>query len=130
IAAAEAIVRYLNGQPLFLFPLTEAIDPGVIKPEEVAKVPLARGVDPKWFYSDPPPLPNRSKPPPGWQERFHYLEAHPSGHAEFRTMDNFKAYNIAYVGDPCTHRYLRHAPGSLFVYDPADGKSLPPYRFY
>jgi hypothetical protein len=130
IAMAEGVVRYLNGQPLLVFPLPEPIDMGFPKPGLLEQVPLAQGVDRKWFYSDPPPLPNRTKPPPGWQEFFHYMEAHPSGNPEFRTMDNFKAWNSAFVGDPCTHRFLRHAPGKLFVYDPPDGKATPPYRFY
>lgn len=130
IAMAEGVVRYLNGQPLLVFPLSEPIDLGLPKPGILEQIPVASGVDRKWFTSDPPPLPNRTKPPPGWQELFHYMEAHPSGNPEFRTMDNFKAYNSAFVGDPCTHRFLRSAPGKLFVYDPPDGAAAPPYRFY
>lgn len=140
IAMAEGVVRYLNGQPLLVFPLPEPIDLGLPKPGILERLPVAEGVDAKWFTSDPPPLPNRTKPPPGWQEFFHYMEAHPSGNPEFRTMDNFKVYNSAFVGDPCAHRFLRYAPGKLFVYDPPDGKPFvydapdgkprPPYRFY
>jgi len=129
-AMAEGVVRYLNGQPLLVFPLPEPIDLGLPKPGILEKLPVAEGVDRGWFTSDPPPLPNRTKPPPGWQEFFHYMEAHPSGNSEFGTMENFKAYNSVFVGDPCTHRFLRSAPGKLFVYDPPDGKSRPPYRFY
>jgi hypothetical protein len=130
IAAAEAVVRFLNGQPLLAFPLPEAVESGDVKPGQLEQIPLAEGVDRQWFYSDPPPLPNRRKPPDDWQQLFHYYEAHPSGDSEFRTIDNFKVWNSAFVGDPCQHRFLRHAPGKLFVYDPPDGLASPPYRFY
>src|SRR5260370_1365088 len=36
---------------------------------------------------------------------------------------------LVFAGDPCTHRLLRHAPGQLFVYDPADGVGAPRFRF-
>ena len=130
IAMAEGVVRYLNGQPLLAFPLSEPIDLSPPKPGLLQQIPLAQGVDRKWFDSEPPPLPNRTKPPPGWQEFFHYMEAHPSGNPEFRTMDNFKAWNSVLVGNTCAHPFLRHAPGKLFVYDPPDGTARPPYRFY
>src|SRR5205823_4724530 len=120
IAVAEGVVRYLNGQPLFAFPLPEAVDTAAVKAGQLERIPMAEGVDSKWFYSDPPPLPNRKKPPPGWQELFYYYEAHPSGDTEFRPIDNFKVWNSAFVDDPCEHRFLRHSPGKLFVYDPPD----------
>ena len=53
-----------------------------------------------------------------------------SGHTEgTRRADMFKAWNTAFVGDPCSHCYLRDAPGRLFVYDPPDGNPHPRYRF-
>src|SRR5262249_19241197 len=79
IAVAEGVVRYLNGQPLLAFPLPEVIDTAPIDSEQLAQIPLAEGVDRTWFYSDPPPLPNRSKPPQGWEELYRYYQAHPSG---------------------------------------------------
>jgi len=131
IVAAEGVVRFLNGQPLLAFPLPEAAESADVKPGQLEQIPLADGVDRQWFYSEPPPLPNRRKPPDGWQQLFHYFEDHPSGDSEFRnTIDYFKVWNSAFVGDPCKHRFLRHAPGKLFVYDPADGQASPPYRFY
>src|SRR5438270_10970683 len=66
IVVAEGVVRYLNGQPLFVFPLTEVADTTSVDVEQVNRIPLAEGVDRKWFYSDPPPLPNRGAPPEGW----------------------------------------------------------------
>jgi hypothetical protein len=130
IAAAEAAVRILNGQPLFAFPLPEALDSGAAKPGMLEQIPVADGVDRQWFLSDPPPLPNRAKPPAGWQQLFNYHLEHPSGDSEFRPTDNFKVWNNVFVGDPCKHRFLSHSPGKLFVYDPPDGNRSPPYRFY
>jgi hypothetical protein len=130
IALAEAAIRILNGQPLLAFPLPEAVDSGAIKPGMLEQIPVADGVDRQWFFSDPPPLPNRSAPPSGWQPLFNYYQDHPSGDSEFRPTDNFKVWNSVFVGDPCKHRFLRHSPGKLFVHDPADGAASPPYRFY
>jgi len=131
IVVAEGVVRFLNGQSLLAFPLPEAAESAEVKPGQLEQIPLADGVDRQWFYSEPPPLPNRRKPPDGWQQLFHYFEDHPSGDSEFRnTIDYFKVWNSAFVGNPCKHRFLRHAPGKLFVYDPAHGEASPPYRFY
>jgi len=41
----------------------------------------------------------------------------------------FKVWNTALAPDPCAHIMLRDAPGALFVFDPPDGKPLPPFRF-
>ena len=93
------------------------------------KFPLAAGVDRKWFFSEPPPLPNRGKVDPEWQRLFHYVEQHNVGGMEFRPADVFKAWNSAFAGDPCKHNFLRHAPGMLYLYDPPDGEARPPYRY-
>jgi len=129
IVVAEGVVRHLNGQPLFVFPLTEVIGTTSVDAEQVNRIPLAEGVDRKWFYSDHS-LPNRSEPPEGWTKLYYHYRDHPSGDSEFRPVDNFKVWNSAFVGDPCAHRFLHHAPGKLYVYDPPDGSKLPPYRFY
>ena len=65
VAVAEGVVRYLNGQPLLIFPLPDLIDMAPAKAEQVEQIPLAQGVDRNWFYSDPPALPNRGRPPDG-----------------------------------------------------------------
>ncbi len=130
IAAAEGVVRYLNGQPLLAFPLPIAIDMAPAKAGQAQGIPVAAGVDRAWFASDPPPLPNRAVPPEGWQDLFDYARTHPSGDSEVMPSDLFKVWNSVFVGDPCAHRFLRHAPGRLWVYDPADGAASPPYRFY
>jgi hypothetical protein len=130
IAAAEGVVRILNGQPLLAFPLPEALDSAGVKPGQLEQIPLADGVDRQWFLADPPALTNRREPPAGWQQLFNDYQARPSGDSEFRPIDNFKVWNSVFVGDPCKHRFLRHSPGKLFVYDPPDGDRAPPYRFY
>ena len=130
IAIAEGAVRILNGQPLLAFPLPEAVESAEANPGLLEQIPLADGVDRKWFFTDPPPLPNRNQPPAGWKAQFDYYQDHPTGDAEFRATDNFKVWNSVFAGDPCKHRFLRHSPGKLFVYDPPDGSTSPPYRFY
>ncbi|HTR85441.1 MAG TPA: hypothetical protein VMI56_13250 [Reyranella sp.] len=130
VVAAECVVRFIDGQPQFVFPLPEPIGRGDVKPEELNAIALADGVDRSWFMSEPPPLPNRGEPRPGWQELFHFLENHPSGDTEFRPIDIYKVWNSRFAGDACKHRFLKHAPGWLYVYDPPDGMAIPPYRFY
>ncbi|HTG19569.1 MAG TPA: hypothetical protein VK681_05965, partial [Reyranella sp.] len=97
------------------------------------EIPLAPGVDRAWFYETPPPLPNRKEVPEAWRELVRDVEK--SGITEgTRRADMFKAWNSAFVGDPCRHAYLCGAPGHLFVYDPpkdagGTGENRPPYRF-
>lgn len=47
----------------------------------------------------------------------------------FRGGDMFKVWNTAFAPNPCDHVMLSNAPGSRFVFDPPDGKPLPPFRF-
>jgi hypothetical protein len=129
IVAAECVVRYIDGQPQFVFPLPEPVGTADLKPGELEKVPLAAGVDRQWFFSDPPPLPNRGKTPKEWQDLFNYLEDHPTGIGEFLPLDVLKVWNSKFADSPCQHRFLRFAPGTLYVYDPPDGIGSPPYRF-
>ncbi len=129
VGAAETVVRYLDGQPILAFPMPDPVGTASVKPEELDRVPLAAGVKRAWFYDDPLPLPNRHKPPEDWVRLYEYLQDHPSGDSEFRPIDEFKAWNAVFAGDPCRHRFLRHAPGRLFTYAPADDSASPPYRF-
>src|ERR1700738_441305 len=95
IVAAEGVVRFINGQPLFAFPLPDPVGTATVKAEQLDGIPRAAGVDRAWFFSDPPPLPNRAEPPKGWTELFNYLQAHPSDTNEFQPNDVFKAWNSA-----------------------------------
>lgn len=115
-AAAEGIARWME--------VTDDADVA----KRLDEIPLAAGVQRAWYFDDPPPLPNRGKAPPEWYELVRRVED--SGYTEgTRRADMFKAWNSAFVGDPCSHCYLRVAPGHLFVYDPPDGSPYPRYRF-
>ena len=129
VAAAEAVVRLLNGQPLLAFPLPDAVGTASVKPGQLEQIRLADGVDRSWFERDPPALPNRGTPPADWQKIFNEMQQRPINN-EFQPFDAFKAWNSAFAGpDPCKHRFLKLAPGMLYLYDPPDGQPLPPYRF-
>lgn len=129
ILVAEAAVRYIDGYPMFAVPLGDPEGSATVDPAVLDKFPLAAGVDRKWFFSEPPPLPNRRKVDPEWQRIFRYIEDHNVGGMEFRPADVFKAWNSAFAGDPCKHEFLRHAPGMLYLYDPPGGAPRPPYRY-
>lgn len=126
---AEGAVRYIDGYAMFATPLSAPEGSATVKSEELDRVPRAAGVDRAWFFTDPPPLPNRRPVPDEWTRLFRFIEDNPAGGMEFRPSDMFKTWNTVFAGDPCKHRFLHHAPGQLFVYDPADGKASPPYRF-
>ena len=129
IFGAELVVRALNGQPLFAFPLPDPVGSASVKPGQLESIKLADGVDRAWFERDPPPLPNRGEPPAEWQKIFNEMQARPINN-EFQPFDAFKAWNSAFAGaDPCKHHFLKLAPGMLYLYDPPDGQPLPPYRF-
>src|SRR4051812_18669128 len=86
----------------------------------VDEIPRAPGVARAWYFTDPPPLPNRAAVPAEWRELVRQVEQ--SGVTSgTRRADMFKAWNSVFVGDPCQNHYLRDAPGHLFVYDPPDG---------
>lgn len=115
-AAAEGMVRWLEAGGTS--PALKHLD----------AIKLASGVDRAWFGEDPPALPNRHPVTDEARELVKRVEA--SGVTEgTRRADMFKAWNSVYVGDPCTHPYLKNAPGVLHVYDPPDGSPRPSYRF-
>jgi hypothetical protein len=130
IAFAEGTVRILNGQPLFAFPLPSPVSWNTVKPEDLDAVPLSPGVQKSWFDAEPAPLPNRAEPPPGWRTLFESLEAKLPERSAFRPTDAFKVFNTARIPEICSRYYFEEAPDKIFVYDPVDGKGLPPYRFY
>lgn len=114
--AAEGIARWME--------VTDDADVA----KRLDEIPRAAGVQRAWYFDDPPPLPNRGKAPPEWYDLVRRVED--SGFIEgTRRADMFKAWNSAFVGDPCSHCYLRVAPGHLFLYDPPDGRPHPRYRF-
>lgn len=130
VLVAEAAVRYLDGYPMFRVPLGNSQGSPTVSSDILDKAPLAAGVDRQWFYGDPPPLPNRREPPDDWWRLYRSIQANNVGGMDFRPPDVFKAWNSKFVGDdPCKHKFLRHAPGVLYLYDPPDGQPAPPYRY-
>lgn len=121
---------------MFAWPLPEAptlpsVGNDSVSAEELDHVARARGVQREWFFSDPPGLSNRGAPPDDWITLYKSLE-HPRALPDAQRMvpsDAFKAWNTAFLGDPCLHPVLRQAPGHLFVYDQPDGSRFPMFRF-
>jgi hypothetical protein len=75
-------------------------------------------------------LPNRHAVPQEWVELYRLLRE--KGHSygfDFKPWDIFKAWNAAFVGDPCGNGFFADAPGRLFVYDPPGGEKRPIYRY-
>lgn len=126
---AEGIVRHLDGLPLDAFPLPEAAGGDSVTDIQLDGIARAPGVERHWFFSEPPPLPNRQRPRKEWVRLQDEFARRPGEGTEFQAYDQFKAWNSVFAGDPCKHRFLRHAPGQLYVYDPVDGRPSPPYRF-
>jgi hypothetical protein len=128
LVAAEAVARFDDDLPLFALPLPLPVGADTAA-AHLDEIPRAPGVARDWFFSDPPPLPNRRKPPADWVRLKDEIERTAPADLTFQAADMFKAWNSAFAGDPCKHRFLRYAPGQLFVYDPPDGRPTPPYRF-
>ena len=132
LLVAEVATRWIDGHSLAELRLPEA--KGSIGLDTTARhldsVPRAAGVDRAWFYIPPPPLPNRSQRSP-WTEGA--ASADPFAQADFRTdfkpPDYFKAWNAAFVGDPCASSFFSGAPGRLIVFDPPSGQRRPIYRY-
>ena len=125
---AEGVTRAADGLPMLAVPLPEGVG-RMVTAQQRDKVPLAAGVSRDWFFDDPPPLPNRTKPREGWQDLFWKVRDNPGDFDPFRPADIFKAWNSAFAGDLCDNAFLKHAPGTVFLYDPPDGRTVPPYRF-
>ena len=129
LVAAEASVRFIDGYGMTSWPLSEPRVANDAKGDVMDQVARAPGVDRAWFFTDPAPLPNRTETPADWWKLYDAIEANPVGGMTFRPIDEFKAWNSAFVGDPCKNHIVHYAPGQLYVHDPQDGQPAPPYRF-
>jgi hypothetical protein len=136
VALAEAGMRIADGLPATSMILPESI--GAIGVDTTSShldaVPRAPGVSRELYARQPPPLPNRTKPPEVEMELFRRVQKEAllgvaQGRNPFQPWDIFKAWNAAFVGDPCKHAYLSGAPGLLYAYDPLDGGERPRFRF-
>jgi hypothetical protein len=128
-ALAEGIVRYIDGYAMFQMPLSTPSGFAPVDPKVLDQLPAVAGVQRNWFFTDPPPLPNRRPVPVEWQHRFRAIEANPDASGKFMPADAFKAWNSVFAADPCKHRLLQHGAPELFVFDPPDGAAQPPYRY-
>jgi hypothetical protein len=128
LIAAEAIVRWQDDVPLFDFPLPLPVGQDTAA-SHLDSLPPVAGVNPDWFFDKVPPPP-RQPVPEQWQRWYDDVERkHAKTGSLFRGGDMFKVWNAALAPNPCDHIMLRDAPGALFVFDPPDGKPLPPFRF-
>jgi hypothetical protein len=133
LVAAEGATRLIDDLPLIATTLPVPYSGGLghdTTAQHIDKVPRAAGVAREWYYSGPPPLPNRGAVPQEWLALTRQLETKgtrtPSG---FRSLDYLKAWNAAFVGNPCDQPFFSAMPGKLFVYDPPEGDKHPPFRF-
>ena len=132
LVVAEGATRWADDLPLTALTLP-ASNGGVgldTTAQRLDEVPRAASVAREWFFSDPPPLPNRHAVPQEWIELDRLLQE--KGHSyrsDFKPWDIFKAWNAAFVGDPCANDFFTGAPGWLFVYDPPGGEKRPIYRY-
>lgn len=132
LVVAEAATRLIDGHSLWgLRPPEANISIGLdTTAQHLDSVPRAHGVDRAWFDRSPPPLPNRGQRS-SWTEGTE--AANPTAPADFvsdfRPWDYFKAWNAAFVGDPCASPFFRGAPGRLIVFDPPAGERQPIYRY-
>jgi hypothetical protein len=132
LVVAEAATRWIDGHSLWgLRPPEANVSIGLdTTPQHLDSVPRAGGVDRAWFDSPPPPLPNRGQRSP-WTEGAEAANAAAPAdlRTDFRSTDFFKAWNAAFVGDPCASPFFRGAPGRLIVFDPPAGERRPIYRY-
>jgi hypothetical protein len=129
VVAAEAVVRWMDDVPLFAVPLPLPVGADTAS-SHLAAQPAVAGIKRDWFFETPPPLSSRKPVPPQWTRWYHEIERnHAEKGTSFRGGDMFKAWNSARFPDPCAHNHLKGAPGSLFVYDPPNGETEPPFRF-
>jgi hypothetical protein len=131
LLAAEGAIRIIDGQSVVALALPEVNSSQGVDTTggHLDEIPRAATVERALFFTDPPPLPNRTVPPREWTDMYRRIEANQSGPNPFLPWDMYKAWNSVFVGDPCKHSYLKGAPGQLYVYDPPDGKPRPFFRF-
>lgn len=128
---AEGVARWLDKQPMWAVPLVSGTMPDTaVSPEGL---PLASSVSRSWFPTSPPPLPNRSTPPPKWQSAvaaYRLAPPKPTPYGVLLPDDMFKAWNAAFAGEPCRHPMLAQMPShQVYLFDPADEAARPIYRY-
>lgn len=125
---AEGAARISEGTPLtqLTLPVRLVNIGNDTTAEHLDDVPRPPSVERAWFFTDPPPLPNRTPVPAQLRELDRSLD---QANNPFRSSDVLKVWNSVLVGDPCSSPFFASAPGSIAVFDPEDGKPQPPFRF-
>ena len=110
----RAAVRFIDGYGMSSWPLSE---PGAAQRREGRRDGPDAARAPASTAPGSSPIrrrcPTARETPADWRKLFHAIEANPVGGMTFRPIDEFKAWNTAFVGDPCTNRILHYAPGQL-----------------
>lgn len=130
VIAAEAIIRWVDDLPLFATTLPERNLGRDTTLDHLDHIPRAAGVRREWFFTGPPPLPNRRAVPAEWLSPSPEQQAAdrvPDG--RFKSWDNYKAWNASFVDDLCSRGFFGDAPRPISVFDPPGGEKQPPYRY-
>ena len=92
-AIAEAATRMIDGLPVFTDWLPQTVDRD-LSSASVDSIKRAPGVERAWFFQDPPPLPNRRRPPEEWKRLMEEIgEGTEFNKPTFNHYDLFKAWN-------------------------------------
>ena len=132
LVIAEAATRLVDGLPLTALTLPASNGGGIgldTSAERLDEIPRANGVAREWFFKEPPPLPNRRAVPEEWIEAGKPRASDNIPDGRFKSWDLFKAWNAAFVGEPCTKDFFAGVRGRLSVFDPVDGDPLPQFRY-
>lgn len=130
LVAAEATMRWVDDVSLFKITLPPRNIGRDTTLDHLDDIPRAAGVRRDWFFTEPPPLPNRRPVPAGWlavtpQQR----EADVVPDNRFKSWDSYKAWNAALVDDLCFKGFFGDAPRPVFLFDPPAGEKQPPFRY-
>src|SRR6186713_3371541 len=105
---AEGALRIIDGQsPVAVVLPVMASSPGTdTTAAHLDAIPRAASVPRDLFLSTPPLLPNRKPVPKDWLDLYLQVQNLPRSDANaisgfLQPLDVFKAWNSAFVGDPC-----------------------------
>jgi hypothetical protein len=132
LAVAEVATRLLDQKTITSLRLAPEYGGGLgqnTTPQQLDNVTRSKSVAREWFFTHPPPLPNKHPVPAEWVELNRQMEAKGRLASGFRPEDLFKAWNSELVGDPCSKDFFADVPGRLWLFDPPKGEKNPPFRF-
>ncbi len=132
LGIAELAMRWVDGLPLFAswLPPVGGTWGSDTTATHFPKYPRPEGTSWELFKTNPPPLANRKEPSEEWKKLNKQVAETAAAGSPFKPWDMFKYWNSVFVGDPCSHPLIKHAPGELYLYDPPDGHPRPMFRFF